>query len=100
MPGTPSEEYHDELGIIPRPIQLRRPKPGRTTNFQQAIKSCVFTENIKRPNLDRTIDTLGDNQDILILSVSMPLIGDYSTHMHDFIYRGLSWSPSEDRTSV
>jgi len=100
MPGTPSEEYHGELGTVPRPIQLRRPKPGKTTNFGEAIKSCVFTENTKRPILDRTMNMLGDNQDILILSVSMKLIGDYSTHMHDFIYRGLSWSPSEDGTSL
>ena len=100
MPGTPSQDDHDELGIVPRPIQLRRPKPGKVTNFQQAIKSCVFTESTTRPNLDRTIDMLGDNQDILILSVSMKLTGDYSTHMHDFIYRGLSWSPSEDGTSL
>lgn len=100
MPGTPSEQFHDELGTVSRPIQLRRPKPGKVTNFQQAIKSCVFTENTKRPSLDRTIAMLGDNQDILILSVSMRLAGDYSTHMHDFIYRGLSWSPLEDATSL
>ena len=100
MPGTPSEEYHVELGTVSRPIQLRRPKPGRITNLQQAIKSCVFTENIKRPNLDRTIDMLGDNRDVLVLYISMRLIGDYSTHMHDFIYRGLSWSPPEDGTSL
>lgn len=100
MPGTPSEEYHDELGTVPRPIQLRRPKPGKVVNFQQAFKNCVFTENTRRPNLDHTIEMLGENQDILILAVSMQLIGDYSTHMHDFIYRGLSWSPSDDGTSL
>jgi len=101
MPGTPSEDLHDELGtVVPRPIQLRRTKPGKATDFQQAFKSCVFTENTKRPHLDRTIEMLGEKQDILILSVSMPLVGDYSTHMHDFIYRGLSWSPSEAGTSL
>lgn len=101
MPGAPSQDHHDQLGIIiERPIQLRRPKPGRTTNFQQAMKSCVFTENILGPRLDRTIDTLGDNRDILLLSVRMQLVGDYSTHMHDLIYRGLSWSPPEDGTSL
>jgi len=98
MPGTPSDVYHPELGNVPRPIQLRRPKSGRVTNFQQAIKSCIFTENTRQPNLDRTIDKLGDSQDILILSVRMQLVGDYSTHMHDFIYQGLSWSPPGDGT--
>jgi hypothetical protein len=100
MPGTPSEVFNNELGAVPLPIQLRRPKPGKAIDFQQAIKSCVFTENILRPGLDRTIEMLGENHDILILSVSMRLIGDYSTHMHDFIYRGLSWSPPEDGTSL
>lgn len=98
MPGTPSEQYHDELGVMPRPIQLRRPKPGRITNFQQAMKSCVFTENIVGAHLDRTVDMLGDDQDTLILVISMQLIGQYSTTMHDFIYRGISW-PS-DGTSL
>jgi hypothetical protein len=100
MPGTPSEEHNAELGTVPRPIQLRRPKPGKLTDFQQVIKGCAFMENTKRPNLDRTIDILGDNQDVLILSVSMRLIGDYSTHMHDFIYRELSWSPPEGGTPL
>lgn len=94
MPGTPSFRFSPEEGAIPQPIKIWKVKPGQKTVFVNAVdKYMHFTENENRPNLQRSMDVAGDKTDMLVISVSCKLQGTYSTHLYDFIYSGLSYSP-------
>lgn len=54
-----------------------------------------FTENKTRPNLQHALNVAKQNKDLLVISVSVVLEGTYSTHIYDFLYRSLSWQPSD-----
>jgi hypothetical protein len=54
-----------------------------------------FTENQKRPNLQQAIDVAMQSDDLFVISVTVVLEGTYSTHIYDFLYRSISWQPSE-----
>ena len=54
-----------------------------------------FTENQHRPNLQRALDVAMQCNDLFVISMSVSLDGPYSTHTYDFIYRSISWKPSD-----
>jgi hypothetical protein len=54
-----------------------------------------FTENKMRPNLQEALKVAMQGDDLLVISVSVVLEGTYSTHIYDFLYRSISWQPSD-----
>jgi hypothetical protein len=55
-----------------------------------------FTENENRPNLQRALDVAMQCDNLFVISVSVGLEGTYTTHIYDFIYKSVSWEPSDN----
>lgn len=54
-----------------------------------------FTENQMRPNLQQALKVAKQGDDLLVISISVVLEGTYSTHIYDYLYRSISWQPSD-----
>jgi hypothetical protein len=54
-----------------------------------------YTENRMRPNLQQALNVARQGDDLLVISVSVVLEGTHSTHIYDFLYRSISWQPSD-----
>jgi hypothetical protein len=92
MPGTPS---YAPPGTK-QSLQLRKILPESCVNLHEAVQDYMrFTENKTRPNLQHALNVAKQNNDLLVISVSVVLEGTYSTHIYDFLYRSLSWQPSD-----
>ncbi|KAI0781962.1 hypothetical protein C8Q75DRAFT_789147 [Abortiporus biennis] len=100
MPGSPScgSIRHSGGGPqdLPKPLKLplRRYLNSQKERFLKTVHERVaFTQNDERPNLQMALKLAERNKDMFVLSVSVQLKGTYCTHMHDFIYRHLSYEP-------
>ena len=54
-----------------------------------------FTEDRYRPNLQRALNVAMESEDLFVISVSVMLEGTYSANLYDFLYRSISWQPSD-----
>ena len=107
MPGTPSYSPPSVKQSLP----LRRISPKDCAGFNEVrIESapfCVaeitkavqnymrFTEDNERPNLQQALDVAMKSYDLFVISVSVMLEGTYSANIYDFLYRSVSWYPSD-----
>ena len=48
-----------------------------------------------RPNLQQALKVAKQGDDLLVISISVVLEGTYSTHIYDYLYRSISWQPSD-----
>ena len=108
MPGTPS---YSPPSVKQFPLPLRRipPKdcagfnevriesvPFRVAEITKAVQNYMrFTEDNERPNLQRALDVAMKSNDLFVISVSVVLDGTYSANIYDFLYRAVSWHPSD-----
>jgi hypothetical protein len=108
MPGTPS---YSPPNVKQFPLPLRRipPKdcPGfnevrvesasfRVAEITKVVQNSMhFTEDDARPNLQRALDVAMKDDDLFVISISVVLEGTYSANIYDFMYRSVSWHPSD-----
>lgn len=108
MPGTPS---YSPPNVKQFPLPLRRipPKdcPGfnevraesasfRVAEITKVVQNSMhFTEDNARPNLQRALDVAMKDDDLFVISISVVLEGTYSANIYDFMYRSVSWHPSD-----
>jgi hypothetical protein len=96
MPGTPLFRPSDPgEGLLGQKIKLRKVVGGPDNEeFAKAVgEHMYFTRSDGRENLQRALDLVTGKKNMMVLSVSVALEGTYSTHVHDFLYRDLSWMP-------
>jgi hypothetical protein len=75
--------------------------PFRVAETAKVVQRYMrFTENNKRPNLQRALDHAMQHEDLFVISVSVMLEGTYSANIYDFLYRSISWQPSEKGTAA
>lgn len=108
MPGTPS---YSPPNVKQFPLPLRRIPPKdcpafdevrvesasfRVAEFTKVVQNSMhFTEDNARPNLQRALDVAMKDDDIFVISISVVLEGTYSANIYDFMYRSVSWHPSD-----
>ena len=108
MPGTPS---YSPPSVKQFPLLLRRISPKDCAGFNEvrvesasfrvaeitkAVQNYMrFTEDNERPNLQRALDVAMKNDDLFVISVSVVLEDTYSANIYDFLYRSISWLPSD-----
>jgi len=94
MPGTPS---YAPPGAKQLNLPLRKVSREVFDRFNGVVEDYMhFTENQHRPNLQQALDVAMRCDDLFVISVSVTLDGPYSTHTYDFIYRSISWKPSDN----
>lgn len=96
MPGTPLFRPDDPgEGLLGHKIKLRKVVGGSDNEeFMKAVdEHMYFTRSDGRENLQTALDIASGKKNMMVLSVTVALKGTYSTHMHDFLYRDLSWEP-------
>ena len=68
----------------------------RVTEITKVVQNSMhFTEDNARPNLQRALDIAMEDDDIFVISISVVLEGTYSANIYDFMYRSVSWHPSD-----
>jgi hypothetical protein len=68
----------------------------RVAKVHKAVQDYMrFTENHTRPSLQQAQKVAMEGDDLIVISVSVMLEGTYSTHIYDFLYRSISWEPSD-----
>lgn len=86
------------------PIAQKLPLPDITdeleVSFQTVIdKRMVFRDkrstDTQRPNMENLFKLLGNNENMFIISVSVLIKPDQSTHMYDIFYKRVSWFPED-----
>lgn len=108
MPGTPS---YSPPNVKQFPLPLRRIPPKdcpafdevrvesasfRVAEITKVVQNSMhFTEDNARPNLQRALDVAMKDDDIFVISISVVLEGTYSANIYDFMYRSVSWHPSD-----
>jgi hypothetical protein len=93
MPNTPS---YNPPGVKPFPLPLRKIAPKDCANFHEGVQNYMrFTEDDKRPNLQRALDFAMKHDDLFVISVSVMLEDTYSANIYDFLYRSTSWQRSD-----
>jgi hypothetical protein len=98
MPGTPLFRPDDPgEGLVGHKIQLRKVVGGPDNKkFRKAVADHMyFTRSDGRENLQTALNIAEGKKNMIVLSVTVSLKGTYSTHMHDFLYRDLSWEPED-----
>ncbi|KAH9179231.1 hypothetical protein EDB89DRAFT_785075 [Lactarius sanguifluus] len=94
MPGTPS---YAPPGAKQLTLPMRKISREVFDRFNGVVEDYMhFTENQNRPNLQRALDVAMQCGDLFVISVTVSLDGPYSTHTYDFIYRSVSWKPSDN----
>lgn len=93
MPGTPSYVPSSAKQLT---LPLRKISSDACVNFHEAVQDYMrFTENHTRPKLQQAQKVAMEGDDLIVISVSVMLQGTYSTHIYDFLYRSISWEPSD-----
>jgi len=93
MPGTPS---YSPPSVKQFPLPLRRIPPKDCAGFNEAVQNYMrFTGDNKRPNLQRALDVAMKDDDLFVISISVILEDTYSANIYDFLYRSVSWQPSD-----
>jgi len=94
MPDTPSYVPPNAKQLT---LPLRKIPSEACVNFHEAVQDYMrFTENHTRQNLQQALKVATECDDLLVISVSVVLQGTYSTHLYDFLYRSISWEPSDN----